>query len=676
MRRPHVILSEQEVRTAVDFLLREPEFVFDIETLGGNPRTNELAWVGLGAAGRTFLIPCGHPKGWMVSPERTERAPAALHYPADDPRRLTPTGKPSMRLVEYTVPPTYSRPPPQLFPDQLCNLLSPLMFSDRPKIGHNVKYDLMSLAKYYGGGIPPGPYHDTIILQHVLDENKRNYGLKELSVEWFRPKDPKRWYPKFGKDISIRSMEQIARYLAKDVRYCWYLKQRLWAKLVREGLQSVYDLEMAVYPAIMGMEMAGFPVDISGLGDVRQELEGRIAAIEEQCFERAGDEFPMSNLGIKRWILFGHGDQQVGIRGTPLASEHLAPLNFTEKTNQPQLNQAVLAYYADRNDMARLFLDYSVYEKLRGTFVVGLSEMLTYAPNATLPTLHTSFKQHGTVTGRLSAEKPNLQQLPRGTTIRRLFVAGEDHVLIVADYDQVELRVAGYESDDPEMKRTFLAGEDVHRQAAAAMYSIALDAVTDEQRSVGKTQNFAVLYGAGEKKIAAVAGCSVTRAKQLIKGYFELFSQLEPWKARVLQAARAAGDPTSFASHPPFVAIPPYGRRRRLPELMNYQSNEEWSRYKAERQAVNALVQGFASYITKLAMVELHEKLKAYPAQMVVQVHDEIVVRVEKSYADTVLGIVTDTMSGVRLNGGPILGEIPLVVSAHIGSTWAEAKGK
>jgi DNA polymerase I-like protein with 3'-5' exonuclease and polymerase domains len=277
MRAPHVLLTLAEVEQAVERLLEQPSFVIDVETTIGTPRTNEVRWVGLGAQGLLFLVPLRHPKGVQLIPEHKEKTPAFILFGADDPRSLTPNGKPSMRLVEHTVPAVFAPPPEQLFPDQVFAALKPLLFSDRGKIGHNVKFDLQSIAKYYGGVIPPGPYHDTIIVRHTLTENLQEYGLKWLTCEWFGVpyKQREKFYPNLGKQgVENFGLDQVARYLAKDVFYCWRMFQRFFPLLERRGLQGVYDFEMSVYPIIMEMEQRGFPVDL-GMMDIARKDHGR-----------------------------------------------------------------------------------------------------------------------------------------------------------------------------------------------------------------------------------------------------------------------------------------------------------------------------------------------------------------------------------------------------------------
>jgi DNA polymerase-1 len=223
------------------------------------------------------------------------------------------------------------------------------------------------------------------------------------------------------------------------------------------------------------------------------------------------------------------------------------------------------------------------------------------------------------------------------------------------------------------MIQIFLENRDIHREAAAAAMRVASEKISSDQRQVGKTLNFATGYGAGAAKIAAVAGVSQREGQKFLDRYYDQFPRLKPWKNAVLKEARGRGDRADILSRPPSVVIPPIGRLRRLPDLYNPVDGLRWY---AERQAINALIQGLASNITKQAMIDLHAILPEYGAHMVVQVHDEIVVRVPEARVDEVLHLVTSTMSSVKdLEGKPILGRIPLVASAGVGYTWADAKG-
>jgi DNA polymerase I len=692
-RLPHVLLEPGEVHAATQKLLDYDNFVIDVETDHLRPQMNTLLWVGLGGPGQNYLIPCGHPKGLLITPAHKEKTPASLLYPPDDPRAKTPLGKPSMRMVEHMVPALYGPPPDQLSAREVLDIIRPLLFSDRGKIGHGVKFDLETIAKYYGE-IPPGPYHDTLVLQHVLDENLAekglDYKLKTITIHRYRPDDPKRFYPRLGEEgIENFGLDEVARYLAKDLSYGWLLFQNYYPRLERYGLQAVYDLEMAVYRAVMEMEYHGFPVDISALDEVRAELVGRIREIEERAWRIAGGQFQLSNTGAKRWLMFGPaGTKKTAFETTPegvctrrpLKSQRLKVLSRTDK-GVAQITQGILEHYADRNEFASLLLEWSGLEKLRGTFIgnpsdedqkveaTGIHRFLHHRSND-LPTVHTSFKFHGTPTGRFSAELPNLQQIPRDSKIRNLFVAGPGHVLVVCDYDQIELRCVAYEACEPVMIRIFKQGRDIHSEAAAAMYQLDPHLITDRLRQVGKTANFATVYGAGEARVAAVAGVSVRKGAEFLARYYREFAAIEPWKAKVLREARNRRQ----IGIDPYVVIPPVGRLRRLRDLNSYVNEEKWRQQRAERQAINAKIQGFASYITKLAMIQLHQDLQPYPARMVVQVHDEIVLRVDERYVDEVVPLAVKAMTGIRNGDGLILGDVPLVVSAKVGYSWGDAK--
>jgi len=710
-----VLLTLPEVEAAVADLMRHPHFVIDVETTSLNARTNTVTWIGLGAYGSVYMIPMGHTKGCVKKAKHKAKTPAFFFYGPLDRRSYTPgtqrhfdegridQAKPSYRAVEHWVEATYFDPPKQLRPEVVIEALRPLLFSDRGKIGHNVKFDLSSLSKYYKKEIP-GPYHDTVLVRHTLTEDLMSYELKPLVWDTDNRTGylgiPRERYPELGKQgVENFGLDEVARYLAKDVYYCWLMFQRFFPRLSRSGLQGAYEFEMQVYPVIMRMEQHGFPVDLTQLASVKADLEKAIRGVEEEAWSIAGDQFTLSDPAARRWVLFGEGIPEYGVSKKRLKTQKLKVLVRTPKKKEPAATAAVLEWHAERgNRMAELLAEWATLDKLYGTFVgrveyapddepepdedrSGIYGFLNYH-NGDLPTIHTGYKQHGTVTGRLSAAKPNLQQLPRGSTIRNLFVAGEGYRLIVADYDQVELRCAAYLSGDRNMLQTFQRGDDIHRRAAAAMFNCSLAEVTDDMRAVGKTQNFAVLYGAGPGKIAAVAHCSMERAEELIDAYFRAFPMLDRWKDKELQMARKRGDRANPLSQPPHVVIPPYGRMRRLPDLFVMDGMRDdngdsilWRKFRAERQAINALVQGFASYITKMAMIDLDRDV---PHPLLAQVHDEIILRVPEDEAYKVLPLVTEIMGGITdpFTGEPILGEIPLVASAAIGTSWADAKKK
>jgi len=694
-----------EVHAAVEKLLGGTMFCFDVETIetdaaqalqAPNPRTNRLSWIGLGGPGQVYLIPLEISHGVTITRAGKRKVSAFELYGPDDPQSYTPSTrtlpreqrKISSRMVEVPQEPVYAPPPRTLPIRDVMDALEPLMYSDLGKLGHNVKFDLQTIASYYKGKLPPGPYHDTIILRHILNEDEINYKLKPLVWQWLGITSKQ--YPELGKEgVHNFGMDDAARYLCKDVRYDWLMWKYYYPRLRRKDLQRVYDFEMGFYEVVMAIEMAGFPVEMENLRKVRADLESQIHGIEQAVWHEAGGPFPMSNTTSRRWVMFGEGkvayptDPKTGavLSKRALKTQGVRVLSYTPKSTPenktPQITQAVLEAYANRgNRMAQWFLDWANAEKLRGTFIEGINGLLSPSVPGQLPHIHTGFNQHGTATGRLSSSKPNLQNLPRGSTIRDLFVADHGYVLIVADYDQIELRCLAYEAAERNMIEIFQQGRDIHREAAAAAMRIDAADVTPDQRQVGKTLNFATSYGAGPGRIAMVAGTTMDEGRAFLDRYYAQFPGLNRWKSRVLQEARSRGDRKKLTK-PPTVVIPPFGRVRRLPDLFIVDPDEEWKKWRAERQAINAVIQGFASYITKMAMWDLYFSLDPDVAHMVVQVHDEIVLRVRKSRVDEVLPLVTSTMSSIRgTDGQPILGDIPLLVSAETGYTWAEAKGK
>ena len=653
---PRVVRTEQELIEAIEHVSTFDHFCIDVETDFNPPKINEVVWVGLSVPDRVVLIPMGHPLGPICVPAHKEK-----RVPPVGERRILKSGKESLAKKEYRVEATYYPPGPQLTPDVVFHHLEPLLFSDRVKIGHNLKFDLQSVAKYYEGRIPPGPYRDTLVLTHVLDENLVSYSLKPLVMDWLHiSKNPdvrKKFYPNLGRlGVLEQPLDEVAKYLAKDVWYTLMFYRDNWRLLCKEPeLLAAFDLEMKLYPVLMDMELTGVRIDWQLLAERGAVLKAEVQEITERIWDICGEEFDLTLPSKKRHYLFGKKSE---------GGQGLKPLNFTAKTNQPQLNQEVLEHYADTNELAALLLQYSEKEKVISTFITGLSSKLIEGR------LHTSFKQHGTVTSRLSSSQPNLQQIPRGTMIRDAFIPSPGNVLLVADYDQIELRCAAYLSQDPEMMRVFVEGLDIHAEAAAAMLDLDLADLTSEQRQIGKIQNFGTLYGAGPDKIAVVADCSKEMAEQFISRYYEKYAVLTKWKNDIVVQAKNRGDRNDPRCIP-YATIPPYNRRRRLPDLY---SDQYGLRARAERQVVNSVVQGFAAYVLKHALIDLHAVLPSVGAKLILNVHDEIIAECPTETADEGMGLLTSTMENVPYNGLPILGQVPLTVKGSIATRWSEGK--
>lgn len=256
-------------------------------------------------------------------------------------------------------------------------------------------------------------------------------------------------------------------------------------------------------------------------------------------------------------------------------------------------------------------------------------------------------------------------------SIRSAFVCDPGHLLVVADYDQIELRCAAALSGDPEMIRVFQEGLDIHAEATSAMLQKPVEDVTKSERQLGKTVNFGTLYGAGAWKIAQTAGVSEEEAQEFLDLFDKRFAGLAAWKASLITEARKNGEPNS-SLNPPYVSIPPFGRRRRLVDLW---SVDKYARARAERQVVNSVVQGFAAYIMKMALIDLYEAIKrGAPVRMLLTVHDELVTEGPVEQIEEVRDLVVSTMEGVKVGDAPILGPVPLTADAKIAPRWSEGK--
>lgn len=667
---PHLVTTEQELREVVEYFMRQPAFVLDVETtIAPTPALNEVLWIGLATYGKVSLIPIGHPHGPKITPEFVAKVPDhSTVRPYANDKTGTKFTKP--KLVSVTHPATFGPVPRQLRPDVAFEILKPLFFSGKTIIGHNIKFDIMSVGKYYPE-MPPGPFEDTILLTHILDESRPDYGLKPLITQWIlgirgRRKEVRdEFYPNLGKYVVQEGLYDIARYLAKDVFFTWTYWCSHRPRLVAEELEEAYYLECALLNVLLAMEHTGVYTDISVIEAIGRQLDADIRMLEIDIWRICGEQFELTLKSKLRHYFFG--DKKDGGQG-------LKPLTYTEKTNEPQLNKAVMEHYADSNPLAKALLEWTSKHKLKSAFVVSLTEARVNGR------IHTSFNQHRAETGRLSSSGPNLQQVPRpkkgadkGTQLREVFAAAPGHKLIVADYDQIELRCIAYLANDPEMIRLFASGMDIHSEAAASMLGLPIEAVGDAERNVGKQVNFSVGYGASEYRVAAITGRTVDEARLFIERYFQRFSAVPGWKERELLTALRRGNPRNPIGELLYVVILGSGRRRRIKELM---SDDFKVRASGQRQAINALVQGFAANIMKKALIDLHYGLRQYApdAHLELTVHDEVMVEAPTFQAEQVGAMVTHYMQGVTINGRPALGPVPLIASAGIGDNWLEAK--
>lgn len=649
-RHPDVLdLIEQEWKdhsstlkvTNPDILRRSKESLVTRWTkeLALDPLRNEVIWLGISVSAKSWVIPMGHPNGYVLEP--AQRGDGST-VPPPGLRKLLKSGKESLAKAPYFKPASFSPPPEQLTKAQVFDVLRPIFMGDALKIGHNVKFDARSVRKYLGGDLPAGPFADTMLAQHVLNENLSSYSLESLLTHNFDEFNPYESGGKIGAIITEVPFLAAARYLHLDVRWTWLLYRHLENRLLRNPtLYRCFEQDMKVMRVIMQMEDNGIPVNQRSMKSLGKKLDVKINGILMDMLQYAPVGFNPASTRDKQTLLFNK------------KSEGGLGLKPSKKTpgGQPSVDEETLRKIEDRHPIIPMMLEYSETKKMVSTYVDGL------LPQLVKGRLHPSFHLHRTVTGRLASSSPNLQNIPRDSDIRGLFVAPEGYALLVADYDQIELRVMCMFSQDKRMSEFFMTGADIHAGAAALCLGKPISDITPEERQLGKGSNFLTAYGGGSSKLARTMGIPEDQAKHFIEQYYKQFSGITKWKQQIIQEGRRIGYVSTMS-----------GRRRRLPDL---RSADDSLRSRAERQAVNAVVQGSASDICKQAMVDCADAFASTKAQVLVQVHDELIVAVPSEQAEEMRPILMQAMGDGKVYSG-----IPLKVSCHAATSWSEAKGK
>jgi DNA polymerase-1 len=601
-----------------------------------DPLRNEVFWIALATHGHSWAIPMGHRVGVILVPEEVGDGSTV---PPEGYRKVLKNGQESMAKARYHIPAVHAEVPVQLDRSAVLEILKPLFFSDLVKIGHNVKFDARSIGKYYSE-IPEGPFFDTILMQHILDENLMSYSMEQVVLNNYRTSSHGR-EGKLGAIIDTVPFDKATRYVHLDARWTWLMYTRMWRQIAsKEELQKAFMLDVEVLRVLMEMENNGILVDSRALKNLGKELDGKLRDIILAISEHAFVGFNPDSNPHKQALLFNK-KREGGLA--------LKPVKKTAK-GAPSVDEESLQKLKGEHPVVPMLLEYSEMQKLKSTYVDGL------IPKLNNSRLHPSFHLHRTATGRLSSSNPNLQNIPRSSSVRSLFVAPDGHKLLVADYDQIELRVMAMFSQDKQLIRIFKNEEDIHAGAAALLYKKPIEEVTSEERQIGKGVNFLTAYGGGPHKLSNTTGISVEEARHMIDQYYKQFSGLTEWKRQVIESGRKKGYVSTI-----------YGRRRRLPDL---NSDDEFTRSRAERQAVNAVVQGSAADLCKEAMVSISGLLMGIDAQLLVQVHDELVVSVNEDIIEDLTPKFMETMGH-----GRVIDSVPLVVSCDSAYSWAEAKG-
>jgi DNA polymerase-1 len=512
------------------------------------------------------------------------------------------------------------------------------------KIGHDLKSDSLVLARH--GVTLRGLSVDTMLASYLLDATRSGHPLETSALEYLGYKAllEEDVCGKGAKAVSLIDTPPAAAltFAAERADLSRQLASTLWPTLVRDELDQVYlQLELPLVPVLVAIERAGVRIDAAALANQSQRIDRELASRSAQIFDFAGEAFNINSPQQLSKILFDKLQLPTSKR------------NVKTKTASTAVD--VLEELALTHELPRLILEWRALQKLKGTYVDALPELV----NPETGRVHTSFNQAVAATGRLSSSDPNLQNIPirteLGREIRRAFIADRGNVLISADYSQIELRVLAHLAEDEALIQAFQDGEDIHDRTAERVFGSSSGLDPHELRRRAKIINYALLYGKTAFTLAKDIGVTSQAAQQFIDAYFAGFPRVRSFIDRTLADARVSG-----------VVKTLYGRRRLVPEL---NSSNGQMRSAAERVTVNMPIQGTAADIMKRAMIHVHAALERYPnARAILTVHDELLFEVPKAEADEVADVVRETMQSAASL------KVPITVDVGIGENWKDAK--
>ena len=594
---PHeytLVETAAQLREVVAAVGRYPEFCFDTETTGFDIFNDRI--VGLSLAVEPF-------KAWYVP------------------------------FLEKDTP-------------EYAEIVRPLFEDEKiAKIGQNIKFDLMVLRRL--GITIRGRMYDTMILHYLLDPESR-HNMNALAEKYlnYKPIEIETLIGKGSKQLTMDlvNVERVKEYAAEDADVTLQLKQALYPMIEQIGLQHLYfEIEEPMIAVLADIEMAGVRIDSEALAVYAVELNRKLAELEAAIRTEAGE--PNLNINSARQlgeVLFG--------------KMRIAEKPKMTKTKQFCTDEDYLQSFARKHRIVDLILEYRGVKKLLSTYVEALPQLV----NRSTGRIHTSFNQAVTATGRLSSTNPNLQNIPvrddMGRRIRKAFIpSDDDHLLLSADYSQVELRLMAHLSGAESLIAAFEHGEDIHAATAAKLFNKTLDEVTSEERRRAKTANFGIIYGISAFGLSQRLEIPRKEAKEIIDGYFASYPGVKKYMDNVVEKAKEEGFVSTI-----------FGRRRYLNDIA---SHNAIARGLAERNAVNAPIQGSAADIMKIAMINVHRRFAAegIRSRVILQVHDELVVDMLRSEQERVTAIVTECMeSAAQL-------KVRLIADAGVGGNWLEA---
>jgi DNA polymerase I-like protein with 3'-5' exonuclease and polymerase domains len=665
----NIITTVEQLQEFVEYYSKVDAFAFDVETIGEDrlyPVINDVCWISFATDGRVDIIPMGHPNGELEGYDKPLLL-AGQRRLADGKELLdSHYSKDERKWI-----PKFGEAPSQLTPAQVFKAIQPLMFGDKLKVGHNVKFDLKSIAKYFGGKVPSKPFFDTLTAQFIINNlNKNNLNLKD-SVKRELHVDMEKGV---GENVALHSFSDVANYSGIDAELTWKLYKTLLPRITG-GLTRVWKLEMDVLAALCDMELTGAYIDTKTLEELAEQISQDKENAKAKAFKIAGEAFAINSVPAKQKLLFTAEDgKKPRIVPNTKFKNVLTTKGFETQRAGGELTSAhysvsaeALEYYRGKDDLVDALLEYQDLNKLMTTYVTpyagGTVERETNGKKTTTERksllingrVHTNFKSHGAETGRFSSSEPNLQNIPSsgdyGKLVRNLFVAPPGHKLVVADYSQIEPRIIASFSDDPLLVDNYMTGKDIYTTIGDTM---------GVDRKAGKVLVLAISYGVGPDKIAASIGCSVTEAKQLLRDFEAKFSSIPRYKGKVVRLAKNSGSI-------PFVETL-FGRRRYIPDLLQ---RDPGLLARAERQAFNTVIQGSAADIMKLALVRAHSCFINEPnINVILTVHDELVTITPEDRADEVAEAIRVSMEGIQLKEITV----PLIADVKTVDKWGEAK--
>ncbi len=539
----------------------------------------------------------------------------------------------------------YEGAPKQLDRDMVLQQIKPLLEdANLNKVGQHIKYD-MNVLTHYGIQLQ-GVQFDTMLESYVIDSVANRHdmdtlALRYLSHETIHFEDV---CGKGAKQITFDyvDLETATNYAAEDADITLQLHNAIWPELKQtDTLAKVLtEIEIPLIPVLSRIECNGVLIDTAMLNKQSKQFAKRIAELEQLAHKEAGHEFNLGSPKQLQEILFTE-------LGLPVVSK-------TPK-GQPSTAESVLQELAHQYELPRLILEHRSISKLKSTYTDKLPEMI----DAKTGRVHTSYHQAVAATGRLSSSDPNLQNIPvrseEGRRIRQAFIAAPGYKLVAADYSQIELRIMAHLSQDKGLLDAFAHGEDVHRATAAEVFGVKRDAVTNEQRRKAKAINFGLIYGMSAFGLARQLDIERGEAQEYVNLYFERYPGVKNYMESTREIARKQGYVETV-----------FGRRLYLPEI---NASNGMRRQYAERTAINAPMQGTAADIIKRAMINLDKQIQseALPMRIIMQVHDELVLEVDKGHIEKMNNVITDIMSSAAQL------QVPLIVDVGVGDNWDEA---